>query len=73
MASWIVKKPQNGLFFNTILSLLPELRPLRETVQAVTTEYEERKQVYDRTAAALDSTTAKLDQVTKFIQLLPYF
>lgn len=36
---------------------------MRESVQVLTSEYEEKKQVYDRTAAALDSGTAKLDQV----------
>lgn len=48
--------------------MLTELRPLRESVQVLTSEYEEKKQVYDRTAAALDSGTAKLDQVISVIE-----
>lgn len=41
---------------------------MRESVQVLTSEYEEKKQVYDRTAAALDSGTAKLDQVLSVIE-----
>lgn len=52
-----------------MMLMLTELRPLRESVQVLTSEYEEKKQVYDRTAAALDSGTAKLDQVLSVIEL----
>ncbi|XP_046676776.1 intraflagellar transport protein 81 homolog [Homalodisca vitripennis] len=45
--------------------LINELRPLRESVQTVTSEYEEKKRVYDRATAALDSGTAKLEQEVK--------
>lgn len=51
-----------------MMLMLTELRPLRESVQVLTSEYEEKKQVYDRTAAALDSGTAKLDQVLSVIE-----
>jgi hypothetical protein len=39
------------------------LRPLREKCQELTAEYEEKKRVYDTTAAGLDSATSKLEQV----------
>lgn len=51
-----------------MMLMLTELRPLRESVQVLTSEYEEKKQVYDRTAAALDSGTAKLDQVLSVVE-----
>lgn len=46
-----------------------ELRPLREQVQEMTTVYEEKKQVYDRTSATLDSAAAKLEQVKYWLQI----
>uniref|UniRef100_A0A1B6E6H5 Intraflagellar transport protein 81 homolog n=1 Tax=Clastoptera arizonana TaxID=38151 RepID=A0A1B6E6H5_9HEMI len=45
-----------------LIPLINELRPLRERVQEVTMEHKEKKQIFDRTAAALDSSTAKLEQ-----------
>lgn len=39
------------------------MRPLREKCQELTAEYEQKKRVYDTTAAGLESATAKLDQV----------
>jgi len=39
------------------------LRPLREKCQELTEEYEQKKRVYDTTAAGLESATAKLEQV----------
>jgi hypothetical protein len=44
------------------------LRPLRERCQELTAEYEQKKHVYDTTAAGLESATAKLEQVC-FIDL----
>jgi hypothetical protein len=39
------------------------LRPLREKCQELAAEYEQKKRVYDTTAAGLESATAKLEQV----------
>lgn len=39
------------------------MRPLREKCQELTAEYEQKKRVYDTTAAGLESATAKLEQV----------
>ncbi|XP_021936046.1 intraflagellar transport protein 81 homolog [Zootermopsis nevadensis] len=42
--------------------IIKELRPLRESCQVLTAEYEQKKHVYDTTAAGLESATAKLEQ-----------
>jgi intraflagellar transport protein 81 len=42
--------------------IIKELRPLREKCQELTAEYEQKKRVYDTTAAGLESATAKLEQ-----------
>lgn len=42
--------------------IIKELRPLREQCQEITAEYEQKKQIYDSTAAGLESTTAKIEQ-----------
>lgn len=57
---------QYCILINIILNVT-ELRPLREKVQEVTNEYDEKKKVYDRTAAALDSGAAKLEQVRNIL------
>jgi intraflagellar transport protein 81 len=41
-----------------------ELRPLRQEIQDLTIEYEEKKHSYDSMSAGLESTLAKLQQVS---------
>lgn len=55
------------LVFNTLCFFLTELRPLREKYQDLSAEYDKTKQTHDSTAAGLDSSLAKLEQV-----LYPY-
>lgn len=47
---------------NTLAPILREIRPLREKVQELTPEYENKKQVYERQQAGFDSNMSKLEQ-----------
>lgn len=47
---------------NTLAPVLREIRPLREKVQDLTPEYENKKQVYERQQAGFDSNMSKLQQ-----------
>lgn len=55
----------DGTFLFMVLPdfCLIELRPLREKCQELTAEYNQTKQRHDSTAAGLDSSLAKLEQV----------
>ena len=50
-----------------LIVLWTELRPLREKCQELTAEYEQKKHIYDTTAAGLESATAKLEQVCAIV------
>ncbi|GFO11516.1 intraflagellar transport protein 81-like protein [Plakobranchus ocellatus] len=50
---------------NTLAPILREIRPLREKVQELTPEYENKKQVYERQQAGFDSNMSKLEQEVK--------
>ncbi|XP_025079923.1 intraflagellar transport protein 81 homolog [Pomacea canaliculata] len=50
---------------NTLAPILRELRPLRESVQRLEPEHDSKKQVYERTAAGLESNMSKLEQEVK--------
>lgn len=45
--------------------LFPELRPLRQRMQDMTVDYNEKKHAHDSVAAGLDSNMAKLEQEVK--------
>lgn len=47
---------------NSLAPIIVELRPLRQQCQEMTIEYDERKSVYETTAAGLESNISKLDQ-----------
>nr|KAG5694660.1 hypothetical protein BaRGS_003938 [Batillaria attramentaria] len=47
---------------NTLAPVLRVIRPLRERVQELTPEYDNKKQIYERTAAGLESNMSKLEQ-----------
>lgn len=47
------------------LHLFAELRPLRQKMQDLTVDYNEKKHTYDSVAAGLDSNMAKLEQEVK--------
>ncbi|XP_005106145.1 intraflagellar transport protein 81 homolog [Aplysia californica] len=53
---------------NTLAPILREIRPLREKVQDLTPEYENKKQVYERQQAGFDSNMSKLQQEVKGYQ-----
>ncbi|KAJ9594840.1 hypothetical protein L9F63_013877, partial [Diploptera punctata] len=48
--------------------IIKELRPLREKCQELTAEYEQKKHIYDTTAAGLESATAKLEQEVRTLR-----
>lgn len=53
---------------NTLAPVLREIRPLREKVQDITPEYENKKQVYERQQAGFDSNMSKLQQEVRGYQ-----
>ncbi|MPC32901.1 Intraflagellar transport protein 81 [Portunus trituberculatus] len=52
--------------------IIKELRPLRQKMQDLTVDYNEKKHSYDSVAAGLDSNMAKLEQEVKVILLIIY-
>lgn len=53
---------------SSLAPIIKELRPLRQQCQELTVEYEERKGIYDTTAAGLESNMSKLDQDVKALR-----
>lgn len=47
---------------NTLAPVLRQIRPLRERVQEITPDYDNKRQLYERTSAGLESNMSKLEQ-----------